>query len=263
MTASEQRKKLEKPSSLKTTLSIVLILVLILGSAMETEASIPELIEGIPEMGKLFYDMYPPDWSYLGTVVEPMLETIRMAIVGTTVGAIVAIPFSFLAARNVTRIPVLSAVSRFILNLVRTIPDLMFAGVFAAIVGYGALAGTIALAFFSFGLISKMTYESIESIDPGPLEAMTAVGANKLQWINFGVVPQVTAQFAAYFLYTFEVNVRAATILGFIGAGGIGLILQRSLDRLRYDQSSTIILITLAVVLVIDYVSTKLREKLL
>lgn len=263
MTASGQSKKLEKPSSLKPTLSIVFILLLLVGSAIRTNASLPELIDGIPEMGKLFYEMYPPDWSYFGTVMGPMLETIQMAIVGTTVGALIAIPFSFLAARNVTRIPILSGVSRFVLNLVRTIPDLMFAGVFAAIVGYGALAGTLALVFFSFGLVSKMTYESIESIDPGPLEAMTAVGANKLQWINFGVIPQVTAQFAAYVLYTFEVNVRAAAILGFVGAGGIGLLLQRSLDRLRYDQASTIILITLVVVLIIDYVSTKLREKLL
>ncbi|NOU91853.1 phosphonate ABC transporter, permease protein PhnE [Paenibacillus sp. LMG 31456] len=254
---------LKKPSSLKPMLSIILVLLLLGGSAYKTDASLIELIEGIPEMGKLFQDMYPPNWSYLSTIYEPMLETIRMAIIGTVIGSLGAIPISFLAARNVTRVPVLGVISRFILNLVRTIPDLMFAGVFAAIVGYGALAGAIALAFFSFGLVSKLTYESIESIDPGPLEAMTAVGANKLQWIHFGVVPQVMAQFAAYVLYTFEVNVRAAAILGFVGAGGIGLILQRSLDRLRYDQASTIILFTLVVVLLIDYVSTKLRERLL
>jgi phosphonate transport system permease protein len=254
---------LKKPSSLKPTLTVIFVLLLLFGSAYKTDASLVELIEGIPEMGKLFQEMYPPNWSYLSTVFEPMLETIRMAIIGTSVGSIAAIPISFLAARNVTRIKVLGVASRFILNLVRTIPDLMFAGVFAAIVGYGALAGAIALAFFSFGLVSKLTYESIESIDPGPLEAMTAVGANKLQWIQFGVVPQVMAQFAAYVLYTFEVNVRAAAILGFVGAGGIGLILQRSLDRLRYDQASTIILFTLVVVLLIDYVSTKLRERLL
>ncbi|MDF2963293.1 MAG: phosphonate transporter, permease protein [Paenibacillus sp.] len=264
MTSSERAADvLKKPSSLKPTLSTIFVLLLLVGSAYKTDASLMELIEGIPEMGKLFQEMYPPNWSYLSTVYEPMLETIRMAIIGTTVGSLVAIPISFLAARNVTRIPVLGVLSRFILNLVRTIPDLMFAGVFAAIVGYGALAGSIALAFFSFGLVSKLTYESIESIDPGPLEAMTAVGANKLQWIQFGVVPQVMAQFAAFVLYTFEVNVRAAAILGFVGAGGIGLILQRSLDRLRYDQASTIILFTLVVVLLIDYISTKLREKLL
>ncbi|WP_282937167.1 phosphonate ABC transporter, permease protein PhnE [Paenibacillus sp. RC67] len=263
MTSSGRGKQLQKPSSLKPALSVIFVLLLLFGSAIRTDASLVELIEGFPEMGKLFQDMYPPNWSYLSTVVDPMLETIRMAIIGTVVGSILSIPVSFLAARNVTQIPVLSALSRFILNLVRTIPDLMYAGVFAAIVGYGMLAGTIALAFFSFGLVSKLTYESIESIDPGPLEAMTAVGANKLQWINFGVIPQVMAQFAAYVLYTFEVNVRAAAILGFVGAGGIGLILQRTLDRLRYDQAATIILVTLVVVLVIDYISTKLREKLL
>ncbi|WP_240420920.1 phosphonate ABC transporter, permease protein PhnE [Paenibacillus periandrae] len=254
---------LQKSSSLKRNLSIIMLLILLGASAYKTNVSIPELIEGIPEMGKLFVEMYPPNWSYFSTGWGPMLETIRMAIVGTVVGSLIAIPISFLAARNVTRVPVLSAAARFILNFVRTIPDLMYAGVFAAIVGYGALAGTIALAFFSFGLVSKLTYESIESIDPGPPEAMTAVGANKLQWIRFGVLPQVTAQFAGFVLYTFEVNVRAATILGFVGAGGIGLLLQRALDRLRYDQASTIILLIFVVVLIIDYVSTKLREKLL
>jgi phosphonate transport system permease protein len=266
MSPSERKEavqKLQKPSSLKQNLTIVLILVLLASSAYKTEASLPELIEGIPEMGKLFVEMYPPDWSYMTTIWEPMMETIRMAIVGTFIGALIAIPISFLAARNVTRIPVLSVIARFLLNLARTIPELMFAGVFAAIVGYGPLAGMIALAFLSFGIVSKLTYESIESIDTGPLESMTAVGANKLQWIRFGVLPQVTAQFAGFVLYTFEVNVRAASILGFVGAGGIGLLLQRSLDRLRYDQASTIILLTLVVVLIIDYVSTKLREKLI
>jgi phosphonate transport system permease protein len=121
----------------------------------------------------------------------------------------------------------------------------------------------LALTFFSFGLIAKLLYESIEAIDSGPLEAMTSVGANKIQWIHFGVVPQITAQFMAYFLYTFEVNIRAAAVLGLVGAGGIGLFLDRSLNQLRYDRASTIIISIFIIVLVIDFASTKIREKLL
>ena len=109
--------------------------------------------------------------------------------------------------------------------------------------------------------MAKLLYESIESIDPGPLEAMTAVGANKVQWIVYGVIPQVKAHFVSYVLYTFEVNVRAAAVLGLVGAGGIGLYYDRTLV-LQYQQTASIIIYTLVVVLVIDYVSTLLREKL-
>lgn len=123
-------------------------------------------------------------------------------------------------------------------------------------------SGYFSSYFFSIGLVAKLLYESIESIDPGPLEAMTAVGANKVQWIVYGVIPQVKAHFVSYVLYTFEVNVRAAAVLGLVGAGGIGLYYDRTLGFLQYQQTASIIIYTLVVVLVIDYVSTLLREKL-
>ncbi|TVY05517.1 phosphonate ABC transporter, permease protein PhnE [Paenibacillus cremeus] len=254
---------LQKPNRTKTYLNAIILILLLWGSAYKTDATLTQLITGTPEMGKLLVDMFPPDWSYIDVIWKPMMETVQMAVVGTTFGAILAIPVSLLAARNVTKSPVLYYPARFILNLVRTIPDLLFAAVFVAIFGLGPVAGVLALMFFSFGLISKLAYESIEAIDPGPLEAMTAVGANKLQWIHFGVVPQVLASFMAYLLYTFEVNVRAAAVLGLVGAGGIGLFLDRSLNQLRYDRSCMIILVTLAIVLIIDYASTKIRERLL
>lgn len=122
-------------------------------------------------------------------------------------------------------------------------------------------SGYFSSYFFSIGLVAKLLYESIESIDPGPLEAMTAVGANKVQWIVYGVIPQVKAHFVSYVLYTFEVNVRAAAVLGLVGAGGIDYIMIVHLI-LQYQQTASIIIYTLVVVLVIDYVSTLLREKL-
>lgn len=149
-----------------------------------------------------------------------------------------------------------------ILNFIRTIPDLLLAAIFVAIFGIGPLPGILALTFFSIGLVAKLLYESIESIDPGPLEAMTAVGANKVQWIVYGVIPQVKAHFVSYVLYTFEVNVRAAAVLGLVGAGGIGLYYDRTLGFLQYKQTASIIIYTLIVVLLIDYISTLLREKL-
>ncbi|WP_166241423.1 phosphonate ABC transporter, permease protein PhnE [Paenibacillus turpanensis] len=260
---SNPNKGLQPPSQLKTQLTFVLILLLLVGSAYQTDASFGKLITGTGEMMELLADMFPPDWAYIDTIWEAMLQTIQMAVIGTTVGGLLAIPVAFTAAHNVFGSKLLHNASRVILNLIRTIPELLFAAVFVAIFGIGPFAGVLAISFFSFGLIAKLFYESIEAIDPGPLEAMTAVGANKMQWIHFGIVPQVVAQYVAYFLYTFEVNVRGAAILGIVGAGGIGLFLDRSLNQLRYDRAATIIILTLVIVLIIDYVSTKIREKLL
>ncbi len=120
--------------------------------------------------------MLRPDWSYSTIIVEPLLQTIQMAIVGTTFGALIALPFSLLAARNILTIPWLSGIFRFLLNIVRTIPDLMLAALFVAVVGIGPVAGVISISIFSFGMITKLFYESIETIDAGPIEAVTASG---------------------------------------------------------------------------------------
>ncbi len=148
------------------------------------------------------------------------------------------------------------------MNLVRTLPDLLLAAIMVAIVGIGPSAGVWTLAIFSFGMISKLFYESIETIDDGQLEALRAAGANYFQIIVFAVLPQVIENFISYFLYTFEINVRASTVLGYLGAGGIGMLLQQSLDSFDYSQTAVIIIATLIVVLVIDGLSNYLREKL-
>ncbi|MBW5448034.1 phosphonate ABC transporter, permease protein PhnE [Cohnella sp. CFH 77786] len=249
------------PSRIKSYLTFALIVLLLWSSGVKTGADFLKLADGLPNIGRLLGEMVPPDWSYFSKITDAMWETIRMAVAGTTFGAALAIPIALLSARNVARSPFLYYPARFILNLVRTVPDLLLAAVFVAIFGIGPWAGIFALTLFSFGLIAKLTYESVEAIDPGPLEAMTAVGANKLQWIHFGVVPQVTGPFVSYFLYTFEVNVRAAAVLGLVGAGGIGLFYERTLGLLKYDKTSSIILFTLAVVLIIDFITVKVREK--
>lgn len=186
-----------------------------------------------------------------------------MAIVGTTIGKLVAVPFCLLAARNIAINRFISSIVRFFLNIVRTIPDLMLAALFVAIVGIGSFAGVLTLAVFSFGMISKLFYEAVETIDPGPLEALQAAGANKIQMIVFAVLPQIFNNFISYFLYTLEINVLSSTVLGYLGAGGIGVYLQRSLNSFNYSQTAIIILAILAVVLIINGLSNYLREKLL
>ncbi|EJS70756.1 phosphonate ABC transporter, permease protein PhnE [Bacillus cereus] len=250
------------PSKLKHMLTIILVVLLLWGSSVQVDASFSKLVAGFPNMMDLLKEMVPPDWGYFQVITTAMLDTIRMAIIGTTLGAILAIPLALLAASNVFTSTFLYSPARLILNFIRTIPDLLLAAIFVAIFGIGPLPGILALTFFSVGLVAKLLYESIESIDPGPLEAMTAVGANKVQWIVYGVIPQVKAHFVSYVLYTFEVNVRAAAVLGLVGAGGIGLYYDRTLGFLQYQQTASIIIYTLVVVLLIDYISTLLREKL-
>ncbi|MGH1273210.1 phosphonate ABC transporter, permease protein PhnE [Bacillus cereus] len=250
------------PSKLKHMLTFILFILLLWGSSIQVDASFSKLVVGFPNIMDLLKEMVPPDWSYFQVITTAMLDTIRIAIIGTTLGAILAIPLALFAASNVFTSTFLYSPARLILNFIRTIPDLLLAAIFVAIFGIGPLPGILALTFFSIGLVAKLLYESIESIDPGPLEAMTAVGANKVQWIVYGVIPQVKAHFVSYVLYTFEVNVRAAAVLGLVGAGGIGLYYDRTLGFLQYQQTASIIIYTLVVVLVIDYVSTLLREKL-
>ncbi|MGP0584484.1 phosphonate ABC transporter, permease protein PhnE [Paenibacillus timonensis] len=261
--AGLNRDRPQAPGKLKHYLTAVIILLLLWGSSVDTEASLGKLIQGSPNMLDLLREMFPPKWSYFDNIVPAMLETIRMALIGTTFGAIFAVPVALLCASNLSRSAWIYQPVRFLLNLVRTIPDLLLAAIFVAIFGLGPLPGMMALTVFSFGLIAKLTYEALETIDRGPLEAMTSVGATSVQRIIFGVVPQIQAHFISYVLYTFEINVRAAAVLGLVGAGGIGHYYEVTLGFLEYDKTCMIILFTLAVVLLIDYASTKLREKLL
>lgn len=250
-------------SKLKNLIWLGLFLVAFIYSANLSGVDMSKLFTNGNQMTVILKKMASPDWSYVEVVIEPLLETIRMAILGTTFGAIVALPFSLLAARTIVKNKFINGILRFTLNIIRTIPDLMLAAVFVAIVGIGPVAGIITLSIFSFGMISKLFYEAIETIDEGPVEALTASGANKMQIIRYAIFPQVSSHFFSYLLYAFEINVRASTVLGYIGAGGIGIYLQRSLSQFRYDRTAIIVLVIFAVVLVIDTISNKLRERLL
>ncbi|MFC4619944.1 phosphonate ABC transporter, permease protein PhnE [Camelliibacillus cellulosilyticus] len=255
--------KKRRMDRIKFLLIFIFIILIIGSSAFRTQISFSDLWQGFPKIWETFIGMFPPDWSYFSYITGPMFDTIRIAILGTTFGGILSIPIVLLSSRNVTRSPILFYPARFILNLIRTIPELLLAALFVPIFGIGPTAGIFAITVFSLGVIAKLAYEAVEAIDPGPLEAMTAVGANKIQWIFFGVVPQVAAYYMSYFLYSFEINVRAAVILGYVGAGGIGLILDNVLTSFQYHRVISIIIYTLVVVIIIDFLSNKIREKLL
>lgn len=247
---------------LKGIVGTLIFLGLLYYSGIVTGVDLTSFFVNIQQFFVLLGKMAHPDWSYFNIIATPIAQTIQMALIGTTLGTLVALPFSFVAARNIVKNPVGRGIIRFILNLVRTLPDLLLAALFVAVVGIGPVAGVLTLAVFSFGMISKLFYEAIETIDEGPIEALKAAGANNMQVICFAVVPQIANDFISYFLYTFEINVRASTVLGYLGAGGIGFYLQRTLDMFAYQQTAVIIVAILVVVLIIDGLSNYLRERL-
>ncbi|MCK4472572.1 MAG: phosphonate ABC transporter, permease protein PhnE [Anaerolineae bacterium] len=199
-------------------------------------------------------------------VVEKMVETIFLALMATTIAIFVAIPVSFLAARNLmSSNPVSMAVYyvvRTILNIMRSIEPLIMAIIFVVWVGLGPFAGVLALAVHSVAALGKLYSEAVESIDPGPIEAITATGANHLQTVVYAVVPQIVPPYLAFTVYRWDINVRMSTIIGFVGGGGIGYLLQQWIRLLMYEEAGMAVWAIAAVVWVLDYASSKVREEI-
>lgn len=236
---------------------------LTLASARAIDADIPALMRNGDQMLEVLKKLLSPDWAYIPKVFPALVETVQMAIAGTALGVACAVPVAFLATTEMTGMKWLTAISRGILNIIRTIPDLLLAAIFVAVFGIGPFTGTLALAVFTFGMVSKLVYESIDTIDRAPLEAFHAVGATRGQAAVHAVFPQIRPNVISYSLYALEINVRASTVLGYIGAGGIGVTLQASMSLMRYDRVSVIVLMIFVVVLVIDLVSAWARRRFL
>jgi len=199
-------------------------------------------------------------------VVERMGETIAQALMATTLGILIAIPLSFLGARNLMAVnPIGTAVyyaARTAFNILRSIEPLIMAIVFVVWVGLGPFAGVLALVAHSVAALAKLYSEAIESIDPGPIEAITATGANRLQVIIYAVIPQVLPPFVAFSVYRWDINVRMSTIIGFVGGGGIGFLLQQWIRLSEYNAAGTAIWAIAVVVSVLDYLSAQVRERI-
>ncbi|HWI51908.1 MAG TPA: phosphonate ABC transporter, permease protein PhnE [Symbiobacteriaceae bacterium] len=216
--------------------------------------------KALPDTLNILKQMVHSDWAYTPTLILKLTETIEMALLGTLLASILAVPFGFLAAKNTGKR--LAGLGKFLLNAIRAFPDVILAIIFIKGVGPGPLAGIMAMGIHSIGMIGKLYAESVEAIDRGPTEAMQSVGANKIQQIWFGVVPQVLPEFSSYALYRFEINSRAATILGIVGAGGIGTDLIFAIQQRVWSRVGIILIGIIVVVTVIDVGSGWLRKKL-
>lgn len=207
--------------------------------------------------------MVPPKWSYMEKLWKPVWDTINIATIGTILALIMAVPVAFLAARNTTPHPMIRAVALFIIVSSRSINSLIWALMLVAIIGPGMLAGVIAIALRSIGFCAKLLYESIEEIDPKQVEAVEATGANRAQKLAYGIVPQVMPAFAGISVFRWDINIRESTVLGLVGAGGIGLQLDASISTLAWTQVSLILLVILGTVVVSEWVSAKVRHAII
>jgi phosphonate transport system permease protein len=231
------------------------------GIAWDVGADPVRFLRGVPWMLDFVRRMVPPDPTVLPAAVRGAIKTVEIALLGTATAALLAVPLGFLSARNVA-VPGVYYPMRGALNFFRSIDTLVYALLFVAAVGLGPFPGVLAVVAYTTTSLAKLYSETIEGIETGPVDAVTATGATRLQVLRFGVLPQVLPLFLSYILYRLESNIRAATVLGFVGAGGIGFYLQTYLRMIDYPAASTVLLVTVLMVMVVDFLSARLRARL-
>jgi phosphonate transport system permease protein len=208
--------------------------------------------------------MVPPRWEYLHALWRPLWDTITIATIGTALAVIVATPIAFLAARTTTpSVYLVRPIALFVIVASRSINSLIWGLLLVTVLGPGVLAGIIAIMLRSIGFVAKLLYEAIEEIDPAQMEAITATGAGRMQIMHYGVWPQIAPAFAGTAVFRWDINIRESTVLGLVGAGGIGLELQASINVVAWQQVSVILLCILLTVVFSEWVSAKVRHAII
>lgn len=255
-----------RPSRANRNLALVGVLLLVVWAALTVGVEPGRILELPGGIGLVFYKMFlesGPDWTYLPTAIEGMVESLQLAWVGTVIGAFLSLPLGFFGAKNVSS-GLVSNVMRQVLNAIRAFPEIVLAiAIFIPIAGLGPVAGALAIGLHSVGTLGKLTAEVIEGIDPGPVEAARASGARPLQVQRWGVLPQVLPEVIAFWLYRFEINIRAAAVLGVVGAGGIGFSLQQTIQFHRYPLAGTAIIVVVVATIAVDTVSGWVRRRII
>ncbi len=223
-----------------------------------------QLIEGLPRLASWAARAWPLDLAGLGTLLVRAAQTCAMALIGTTLAGVLALPLSLVAAGNVSGLsPAVTIPVRWILNALRGTDSFIFAILFVAAVGLGPFAGVMGIAFHSTGSLAKLWSEAIEAVESGPLDAVRMTGANRVKLIAYALIPDIRPALISVALYVFEFNIRSSTVLGLVGAGGIGQDLKDSVDLLFFPRVGTIILVILAMVTIVDQGSAWLRRRVL
>lgn len=223
------------------------------------------ILEGLARLGTVLSFMFPPhiwtEWREIQDIAKGLGETLAMAFLGTILGAVVAFPLSFLGAKNINRIPLLRFTLRRGFDMIRALETLILALIFIRAFGLGPLAGVLAIAVSDVGSLAKLYAEAIENTSNRPIEGVVASGGSRPQAIRIGLLPQVWPVLLSITLYNFESNVRSGTILGIVGAGGIGFLLSDRIGAYRWDEAWSIIFLIIAMVYLIDWLSGLIRAR--
>ncbi len=238
------------------------ILVPFLWSAWGLEFSPARLLSAPGQIWAILREMVPPEAARIGEVMAAIVESLYIAWVGTLIAAAFSFVLAFLAARNLTSSWV-GAPTRFVLSAIRAFPELLLAILFIPMVGLGPFVGVLAVGIHSIGTLGKLSTEVIEGIDDGPVESIRATGGGAIARLRYGVAPQVLPTIVAYWLYRFEINIRASAILGLVGAGGVGAKLSGFLKFRDFPAAGTVLIATILTVLVIDAVSGRIRRRII
>jgi phosphonate transport system permease protein len=255
-----------RPSRARRNAGAAALIALIGWAALSIDVRLERLVDLPGGLWKVVQRMFfdgGPDLGYLGVSLEHMIQSIQIAWVGTVIGAVLSLPIGFFAAKNVSSSLVANIV-RQVLNAIRAFPELVLAvAIFIPIAGLGPVAGALAIGFHSIGTLGKLTAEVVEGIDPGPVEAARAAGGNALQVQRWGVLPQVLPEIVAFWLYRFEINIRAAAVLGVVGAGGIGFIVQQAIVFGRFPRAGMAIIVVVIATIAVDTVSGWVRRRII
>ena len=253
--------EVKRPKS-KMPLIIICLVIVLAFSIRMTGFDLGIIVKRFAQLGVILGKIFHPDFSFLPKVIGPLIDTIKMSLLGTIIGCTLALPIAILSSSNINKNKILLSLCKFLLAIVRTLPTIIIATIAALIFSLGTFAGTVAITIFTFGVVGKMLFESIETIDMGPFEAMESFGANKFEAFWSALMPQILPTYLSHCLYCFEMNIRAASILGYVGAGGLGLLINERIGWRDYNSLGTVLLTLFVAVVIVDFLSTYFRKKL-
>jgi phosphonate transport system permease protein len=251
------------PARLGLRLGLLVVAALVVWAWIIADLDLAKLVRAparIVNLVRLLF--FPPDWSTAGKALLAMAESVQMAWLGTVLAAVLSLPLSLLAAKNVSGRFGSSAV-RQVLNGIRAFPELVLVILIVTVFGLGPVTGTLALGIHSIGTLGKLCSEAVESIERGPIEAVEAVGGTWLHRMRWGVLPQAMPEIVAFWLYRFEINIRASAVLGVVGAGGIGSMLSETLRYKEFGQAGMAFIVVVGVTLLIDAISGRIRQRII
>ncbi|WP_062133164.1 phosphonate ABC transporter, permease protein PhnE [Demequina aestuarii] len=259
--ADADRRPRRPPPSKGVIAALVVAAAFTVWAGREIGFTLRDLAENFANGWVVIQQFLSPNWSFIFRVWDAWVETIAIAVISTCVGVIVGLVFAFMASRVTNRSGPGYRVMKLVLSVIRSLPDIAYVLIFVALVGIGSLAGILALIMFNIGIAAKLTAETIDAVDQGPLEAADAAGSGTFSRGRWAVLPQIMPNYLSYCLYIFELNIRASVIIGIAGGGGIGQVIDVQFSRFAYENVAAITVAIFVIVLVIDQLSQYLRRR--